>query len=388
MTAGSADETRKQLLKDLEEQTVQKRENENKEKQAKEELIQLKKENDEKRKQMKLIEIDEIPDVSAQMARKLKSVGIETIPDLANTSAVVLHEKIASQKANIDFCQYLVNYANKYLRDIGFWKNAVVTCKTLLNDNTIRKKFSTGDQGLDMWFGGGGIESRAVTELYGRFKSGKTQICFSTAVHTAASGRNVLYIDTENTFSPKRINDIAEFHGFDTDMVTENIKVMPASTAAILSLYVQEIVKTIREHKIELVIVDSIIALHRAEFIGRSYLAARQQDLSRIMQYLVKAAENEDVGIIITNQVLESPDMFKHGEFATGGNIISHASTHRVHMAPKPLKPDKVHSKIIMEDSPRYARTELIIELGPWGVKSVDASKLKKNKDDEDELIA
>ena len=164
--------------------------------------------------------------------------------------------------------------------------------------------------------------------------------------------------------------------------------VIKPSSAAILSLHIDKIKDTVRENNIELVIIDSIIALHRAEYIGRSNLANRQQQLSKMLIKLVKVAEKEDVGVLITNQVLESPDMFKHGEFATGGNVMSHASTHRVHMATKNLKPGKTHSKMIqLEDSPRYARTEIVIELGPWGVKSVDASKLVKNKDDEDELM-
>lgn len=379
------DNTRKQLLKDLEDQTVKEIDDVKKEQELKEDLIKQQKIDQEQQSQIKLMDIDEIPRVSSNMKKKLTDMGIVTIPDLANSSAVELHEKLASQTATVDFCEYVITYVNKYLRDIGFWKKAVVTSKTLLNDNTIRKRFSTGDEGLDLWFGGGGIESRAVTELYGKFKSGKSQMCFSTAVTTAASGRNVLYIDTENTYSPKRINEIAIYNDFDTDLVQENIKVMRPSSAAILSLYIQEIVRTIREHNIHLVIVDSIIALHRAEYIGRSNLASRQQQLSKIMQYLVKAAEHEDVAVLITNQVLESPDMYKAGQFATGGNIISHASTHRVYMRPKPIIKGKTHSLILMEDSPRYPRTERIIELGTWGVRSVDASKLKKDETAEEE---
>jgi DNA repair protein RadA len=383
----TTDSTRKKLLQELETQVVEDVENVKKQEDLKQELLEQKKTEKEEQSKIELKEIDDIPQVSAIMKKKLAENGIRAMPDLANASAVDLHEKLASQKASVDFCEYMIEYAHNYLREIGFWKNAVVASRVLLNDNTIRKRFSTGDEALDLWFGGGGIESKAVTELYGKFKSGKSQMCFSTALNTAASGHNVLYIDTENTYSPKRIDEIAEYNDLDRDMVQDNIKVMKPSSAAILSLYIDKIVETIREHNIELVVIDSIIALHRAEYIGRSNLANRQQQLSKMLMILVKAAENEDVGVLITNQVLESPDMFKHGEFATGGNVMSHASTHRVHMATKNLKPGKTHSKMTMEDSPRYARTEIVIELGPWGVKSVDASKLVKNKDDEDELI-
>ena len=119
-------------------------------------------------------------------------------------------------------------------------------------------------------------------------------------------------------------------------------------------------------------------ALHRAEFTGRSSLASRQQELGHIMSYLVKCALHYNVAVIFTNQVLDSPDPFKPGQFATGGNIIGHGSTHRILLKPHtPTRQggNRSFSTAVMEDSPRYGRTELMIELGPYGVRGIDPSK-------------
>lgn len=324
-----------------------------------------------------LLEIADIKDVGTTTVQKLNEMGIYDIGDLAIASAVEIHERIASNKHSIDFCEKLVVFANNYLQQSGILDKPIISSKELMKKDVVRKRFTTGDEGLDEWFGGG-IESRSVTEIYGRFKSGKTQICYSTAVATAAAGKKVLFIDTENTYGPERAEEIAKVRKYDLNKVQENILVMKPRSSSILVLYLKELARHIREHNIELIIVDSIIALHRAEFIGRSNLSLRQQQLSRIMSYLVRNSEHFDVGVIITNQVLESPDPFNPGQRATGGHIISHGSTHRVLMKPKTPTSNtqfRSFSTAIMEDSPRYARTELQIELGPYGIRSIDGSK-------------
>jgi DNA repair protein RadA len=325
-----------------------------------------------------LMDIEDIKGVGSVTASKLREMGIENIADLAFASAIDIHEKIATTRNTYDFCQNLVVYANKYLHESGIMDKAIVSSSKLLDDEVNRKRFSTGDEMYDKWLGGG-FESKAVTELYGRFKSGKTQTCDCVAITTAARGENVLFIDTENSYSPTRINEIAKHKKLDTDKVQNNIKVLKTQSASMLGINIQELSRHIREHDIKLVIVDSIIALHRAEFIGRGNLSTRQGQLSKIMMYLVKAAEHHDIGVIITNQVLESPDPFKHGEFPTGGNVIGHSSTHRIYLRGKgqsnAASNTKSYSTIIMEDSPRYARTELMIELGPYGVRGIDPSK-------------
>ena len=325
-----------------------------------------------------LIDISDIKGVGTTTVKKLQEMGIYNIGDLAIANASSIHEKLASSKHSRAFCEELVVYADKYLYESGILSKPLISCKEMKNQEP-RERFSTGDENIDKWFGGGGIESKAVTEFYGRFKSGKTQICYSTAVCTAASGKKVLYVDTENTFDPIRVEEICEYKGYDVDIAEENILVMQPQAASLLVKNMELLGKHIRENDIKLIIVDSIIALHRAEFLGRGNLADRQQSLSKLISFLVKGARNYNVGVMITNQVLDSPDPFNPGVKPTGGNIIGHGSTHRIYMKSQGQSNASSNknniSTMLMEDSPRYARTELTIQLGKWGVRWVDGSK-------------
>jgi DNA repair protein RadA len=176
-----------------------------------------------------------------------------------------------------------------------------------------------------------------------------------------------------------RVEEICKVRKYDLDMAEENILIQQPKAASLLFHDMQQLARHINENKIELVIVDSIIALHRAEFIGRSNLSDRQGQLSQIMSFLVRCAEHYDIAVMITNQVIDSPDPFKPGTFAAGGNIISHSSTHRVYMKSQGMSNSSSNksnlSTMLMEDSPRYARTELTIQLGKFGVRWVDPSK-------------
>jgi DNA repair protein RadA len=309
----------------------------------------------------KLITIAEIKGVGTTTVKKLQEIGIDNIADLAIANASSIHEKLASSKHSRAFCEELVVYADKYLYESGILDKPLRSCKEMKNQPP-RERFSTGDEKIDQWFGGG-IESKSVTEFYGRFKSGKTQICYSTAVCTAASGKK----------------EICKVKGYDVDTVEENILVMQPQAAALLTKNMQLLGKHIKENNIKLVIVDSIIALHRAEFHGRGTLADRQQKLGEIISFLVKGARNYDVGVMITNQVLDSPDPFNPGVKPTGGNIIGHGSTHRIYMKSQGQSNAASNtnnlSTMLMEDSPNYARSELTIQLGKWGVRWIDPSK-------------
>jgi DNA repair protein RadA len=336
--------------------------------------VEIKKDDNEERK---LITIAEIKGVGTTTVKKLQEIGIDNIADLAIANASSIHEKLASSKHSRAFCEELVVYADKYLYESGILDKPLRSCKEMKNQPP-RERFSTGDEKIDEWFGGG-IESKSVTEFYGRFKSGKTQICYSTAVCTAASGKKVMYVDTENTFDPMRVEEICHVKGYDVDTVEENILVMQPQAAALLTKNMQLLGKHIKENNIKLVIVDSIIALHRAEFHGRGTLADRQQKLGEIISFLVKGARNYDVGVMITNQVLDSPDPFNPGVKPTGGNIIGHGSTHRIYMKSQGQSNAASNtnnlSTMLMEDSPNYARSELTIQLGKFGVRWVDPSK-------------
>lgn len=337
----------------------------------------------EKRKEID-VDLNNIRGIGPLTIEKLATVGIYDIWDLATSNAPAIWSIIGDSNKSLEYCTNLIIMANRYLKENEGLDEPIVSSKYLLDNEAVRKRFSTGDEGLDNFFGGGGIESKAITELYGKFQTGKTQICYCTAITAASNNKKVLFIDTENTYSPTRTQEISILRGLDVNKVQENIHVSKVSSSSMLVSVIRDLRRLIKENKFELIIIDSIIALHRAEYLGRTFLASRQQGLAEIMGILIRIAERCNIGVIITNQVGDSPDPFKPGVYATGGNIIAHSSTHRIFLKSRGQKTEKIKGRnvkrdlslILMQDSPRYPRTEKLISIGPDGVKVEDASKM------------
>lgn len=184
-------------------------------------------------------------------------------------------------------------------------------------------KITTGSKDLDALLGGG-LETLSITEVFGEFRTGKTQLahtlCVTSQLPLEAGGGNgkVAYIDTEGTFRPERIEPIAIRFGLDPAAVLDNIIFARAYThEQELSLLTQVCAK-MSEDQFRLIIVDSVTALFRVDFIGRGELADRQQKLGKLMSTLMKIAEEFGVAVLVTNQVVADPGaaaMFQSGLF-------------------------------------------------------------------------
>lgn len=175
---------------------------------------------------------------------------------------------------------------------------------------------TTGSPALDEILGGG-IESGSITETYGEYRCGKTQIshtlCVTAQLTSEAGGGNgrVAFIDTENTFRPERIVEIATRFELDPDDVLDNIVVARAYTSEHQIDLLNHVAARMATDRFALLIVDSATALFRVDFSGRGELADRQQKLNRFMSSLTKIAEQFGVAVWITNQVrLECSNQF------------------------------------------------------------------------------
>ncbi len=231
---------------------------------------------------------------------------------------------------------------------------------------------TTGSKSVDDLLGGKGIQSRAVTEAYGAYGSGKTQLGSTLAVNTqlptergGANGKCV-FIDTEGTFRPARIKQIAESLGANPEKVLKNIFVARAFNSDHQILLLDKISEMIRDGEpIKLLIVDSLTAHFRAEFSGRGQLADRQQKLNKYMHNLMKIAEQHNLAVYVTNQVMANPaQMFGDPTTAIGGHIVGHASTYRIYL--RRGKKDSRVAKLV--DSPDLPDNEAIFFLSNAGV--------------------
>jgi DNA repair protein RadA len=201
--------------------------------------------------------------------------------------------------------------------------------------NQKAERLLTGSRKLNDLFGGGGIETGAITQFYGAPGSGKTQLCY-TICAMLPSQYNAMYIDTENTFRPERIESIAKARGLDHTNILKNIQAAKPLDSAQQESRIESACSAISkpDSKIKLLIVDSMTAHYRVDYGGRSKLPERQQKLNKYMHMLRNTAQTHGVAVVVTNhQMHSSPDsIFGNRAIPIGGYIMSYASTYRIHL--------------------------------------------------------
>ena len=199
-------------------------------------------------------------------------------------------------------------------------------------------KITTGSQELDNLLQGG-IETGCITEAHGEFKTGKTQmshtLCVTSqmALENGGGAGKVCYIDTENTFRPERITAIAERFSLNPEDVLDNIIVARAYTSEQQSNMVTEAASHFITSPFRTLIIDSLMALWRVDYVGRGTLADRQQNLNHHLSQLLKIAEEFNIAVFVTNQVTANPDgalAFAPKFKPIGGHIVAHACTNRL----------------------------------------------------------
>ncbi len=200
---------------------------------------------------------------------------------------------------------------------------------------------TTGSRELDNLLGGGGFETGSITEMFGEFRTGKTQLCHTLAVtcqlpfEQGGGAGKCMYIDTEGTFRPERLQAIAERFGLDKDEVLDNVAYARAYNSDHQSALLIQASAMMAESRYALLIVDSATALYRTDYSGRGELSARQMHLARFLRTLLRLSDEFGIAVVITNQVVAQVDgasaMFNPDpKKPIGGNIIAHASTTRL----------------------------------------------------------
>jgi len=309
-----------------------------------------------------MVELTDLPSVGEKTAQKLKDAGFGDLMRLATATPKELSVKVeigegvamkvieAARKAEkIDF--ETADLVMKRREDVG--------------------RITTGSQGLDELIGGG-IETQSITEVYGEFGSGKSQISHELAVTTQLPLENgglegeVVFIDTENTFRPERIQQIAEGFGLDLETTLKNIHVARAFNSNHQMLMADKVDELIQgETNVKLIIVDSLMAHFRAEYVGRESLANRQQKLNQHLHTLQTLANSYNLAVLITNQVQSKPDaFFGTPTKAVGGHVLGHASTYRI-LLKKGLSGKRIARLV---DSPHLPEGEAVFKVATEGL--------------------
>ena len=315
--------------------------------------------------------LSNIEEIGPATEKRLNEAGFRSIRDLLVRGPVDVAEVTGME---MDKSAEICNKARMMLEELGIIDKSFVTATSLFSKR--RDRISSGSNSFDDLLGGG-LETKAVTEVYGEFGTGKTQLCHTLCVmvqqDTLAGGLDAkaLYIDTENTFRPERIVSISDTRGIDPRKSLENIIVAKAFNSAHQELIIQEAGSVIEDNHVKLILVDSAVAHYRAEFLGRATLSERQQRLNKFMHILVRIAETYDLAVLVTNQIQASPDAY-FGDAArpTGGNVVAHTSTYKIY-----LKRSGKNRIARMVDSPYHAEREIVFTLTERGISDVTESR-------------
>jgi DNA repair protein RadA len=316
-------------------------------------------------------DIDSLPGIGPATAKKLRESGFGTLESLATVS---IGQLVAVGNLGEATSAKIIQAARNAL-DFGF-----TPADEVLDRRRNMLKITTGSASLDDLFGGG-IETGAVTELYGEYRTGKTQIahqlCVAAQLPRELGGLRVdgpvkvIYIDTEGTFRPERILSMTKRWEGDLDVkeVLKNIMHGRAYNSDHQMVLAEKAAQDSQTEPIGLVVVDSLISHFRAEYVGRGTLASRQQKLNQHIHTLLKLAEVGNMAVIVTNQVHAKPDMF-FGDptLPVGGHIVAHASQTRVY-----LRKSKGERRIArIADSPLLPENETVFAITGDGIIDVN----------------
>lgn len=311
------------------------------------------------------MELSELKGVGAATLTKLEEAGVTTTMALATAppaevaSVTGMSESVARK---------LIKQARENL-NLGFEK-AIEHAKK----RSHIEKISTGCSAFDDMIQGG-FESGTITQVYGQFGSGKTQLSHLLVVRALVEDpeSKAIYIDTESTFREDRIKDFAESNGLDVDDVMNRIYVARAYNADHQELLAEEAEKLVqKDSSYRLLVVDSLTSHYRAEFIGRGTLASRQQKLNKHMHQLLKIADLYNLVVLVTNQVMAKPDSF-YGDptAAIGGHIAAHNSTFIIYM--RPGKAGSRFAKLV--DSPNMPNNDCNFYITKGGFENDEPKK-------------
>jgi len=318
---------------------------------------------------LKYRSIEDIPGVGPATAEKLRKMGYSTIESLATASLKELTQFLGEKTAYA-----IITEARKHIISVPFMR-----ADEYMRIRKTIEKLTTGSKKLDELLGGG-VETQAITEVYGEFGSGKSQICHQLCVTVqlpkdkGGLDGGALYIDTENSFRPERIVQIAKRYNLDPNKVLSRIVYAEALTADHQMYLLDNADAQLKEHNVRLIIVDSLVAHFRSEFVGREMLAERQQKLEKHLHRLMRLVRAFNAAAFVTNQVMAKPDSFFADIEPTGGHILAHTSHTRVFLRKSPTPGVKIAKLVVSPTLPEG--TEVLFRITENGIEDVPEKKV------------
>jgi len=316
--------------------------------------------------------LEDLPGVGPSTAQKLRELGFHTVESLAMATVRELEPAGISEKKALA----IISAARS---SIGV---SFIRADELLKMRQSVLRLTSGSKALDKLLDGG-LETQTITEFYGEYGSGKSQICHQLCVNVQLpperGGLNgaALYIDTENTFRTERIVQMARHLGLDPQQVVKNIIYAEAYTSDHQMFLLENADEVIKENNVKLIIIDSLTAHFRSEYLGREMLATRQQKLNKHMHKLIRLARAFNAVAVVTNQVMAKPDVyFGDAIHPIGGHIVGHTSHTRIYLRRASHGPVRIARLV---SSPYLPEGEEIFKITENGIEDVSEEDKAKS---------
>ena len=315
--------------------------------------------------------VEDLPGIGPATAQKLRELGFHTIESLATATVHELESAGIGEKKALE----IIRLARSSI-SLSF-----IRADELLKMRQNILRLTTGSREMDDLVGGG-LETQTITELYGEYGSGKSQVCHQLCVNVqlppdrGGLGGGALYIDTENTFRTERIVQMAEHLDLDPEEIIKNIIFAEAYTSDHQTFLVENADKVVKENNIRLIIVDSLTSHFRSEYLGREMLAERQQKLNKHMHKLIRLARAFNAVAIVTNQVMAKPDVFfGDAVHPVGGHIVAHTSHTRIFLRKSARGPVRIARLV---SSPYLPEGERVFKITEQGIEDVEEENKPK----------
>lgn len=314
-------------------------------------------------------DVRDLDGVGNKTAKQLKEVGYDDITSLARTNAEKLARRSGLSEGK---AESVIDAARKDIRgdsETASFKSG----DEVKSDQSETRQITTGSEAIDGLLAGG-MPTGYVTEAYGQYGSGKTQLGHQLSVNVqrpeseGGLGSQAVYIDTEETFQTDRIEQMARSHGMDADDVLENIHYAAPADSMDQIEVTPKAQKICANNDVGLVVVDSIIAHFRADYTGRGDLAERQQLLNEHLKDLRELASSHNLAVYITNQVNSNPDkMFGDPIEPVGGNVLGHNSSFRLYLKQRSKANQEWDAELV--DSPHLPQDKVEYTITDEGVR-------------------
>ncbi len=308
--------------------------------------------------------LEDLPGVGPATAQKLRELGFNTVESIATAAIKELEPAGISEKKALDIIR-----AARSTLSLTFMR-----ADELMKIRQTVMRLTTGSRAIDEVLAGG-LETQTITEFYGEYGSGKSQLCHQMCVNvqlpTERGGLNgaALYVDTENTFRTERIIQMAQHMGLNPEDVIKKIVYAEAYTSDHQMFLLENADKVIKDNNVRLIVIDSLTAHFRSEYLGREMLAERQQKLNKHMHRLIRLARAFNAVAVVTNQVMAKPDVFfGDAVHPVGGHIVAHTSHTRIYLRKSSRGPLRIARLV---SSPYLPEGERVFKITENGVEDL-----------------